>query len=434
SVTQDVQAGLDFVNEVKAKTGLNTVIYTGYYFFGSLGNPSQFAPYPLFIADYTSGCTLVPSPWTNWTFWQYSSSGSVPGVGGSCDVDEFNGTLAQLGSLNDQPPQGYLDSVDCTDVAGWSYDPDQPSTALNVDIYFGGPAGSGAPGIRTLANVNRPDLCTAIGSCDHGFVQPTPRALMDGQTHQVYPYGIDPAGSGDNPLLSTAPKPLVCDPSESGVRRHVTDPTSYAAWGFSAFQDVRTVSDATLTAWPEAGPWPGTPTLIQGTGTPEVWLVDGPFRRHVVSPASATEWHFNLATMVQQEPSAQVLAMPQGPDLRERPTLVQGSGPEVDELDDPLPVLDAGPPPVVDAGPLPATDAGPSPADAGVGADGGRSGSDAGISIGSGADAGTGVDGGVQPIRLGGGCGCSAGPDALSLLGLLLGAVALAHRRRRPAW
>jgi hypothetical protein len=34
--------------------------------------------------------------WNKWTVWQYSSSGSVCGVGGSCDVDVFNGTSSSL--------------------------------------------------------------------------------------------------------------------------------------------------------------------------------------------------------------------------------------------------------------------------------------------------------------------------------------------------
>ncbi|MHB1843918.1 MAG: GH25 family lysozyme [Deltaproteobacteria bacterium] len=96
---QNITEAQAFVDEIKAKTGLPTVIYSGYYFYNGLGNPSQFAPDPFFIADYTSGCPLVPSPWTTWTFWQYSSTGSVPGVSGNCDVDEFNGSLSQLGQL-----------------------------------------------------------------------------------------------------------------------------------------------------------------------------------------------------------------------------------------------------------------------------------------------------------------------------------------------
>ncbi len=41
----------------------------------------------------------VPPTWPGWTMWQYTESGSVPGVGGACDRDTFNGSLADLSRL-----------------------------------------------------------------------------------------------------------------------------------------------------------------------------------------------------------------------------------------------------------------------------------------------------------------------------------------------
>jgi lysozyme len=38
----------------------------------------------------------VPRPWTDWTFWQDSESGDVPGVEGPCDTNSFNGDLDAL--------------------------------------------------------------------------------------------------------------------------------------------------------------------------------------------------------------------------------------------------------------------------------------------------------------------------------------------------
>jgi lysozyme len=38
--------------------------------------------------------TLPANGWggNGWTFWQYTSSGSVPGIVGRVDLDHFNGT------------------------------------------------------------------------------------------------------------------------------------------------------------------------------------------------------------------------------------------------------------------------------------------------------------------------------------------------------
>ena len=35
-------------------------------------------------------------PWSSWEFWQYSSTGSVPGISGNVDLDVFDGTLLEL--------------------------------------------------------------------------------------------------------------------------------------------------------------------------------------------------------------------------------------------------------------------------------------------------------------------------------------------------
>ena len=51
--------------------------------------------YPLWIAHWTSaGAPAVPAGnWagSGWTFWQHSSTGTVPGISGAVDLDRFNG-------------------------------------------------------------------------------------------------------------------------------------------------------------------------------------------------------------------------------------------------------------------------------------------------------------------------------------------------------
>ncbi len=43
--------------------------------------------------------TSQTSPWSTWTVWQFSATGSVPGVSGNCDEDVFNGTSNSLATL-----------------------------------------------------------------------------------------------------------------------------------------------------------------------------------------------------------------------------------------------------------------------------------------------------------------------------------------------
>jgi GH25 family lysozyme M1 (1,4-beta-N-acetylmuramidase) len=91
----------DFCNRVKNVTGLSPIIYTGQSFASSNFN-SSVAQWPLWIAQWPTnpnpetGAPAGTSPWSTWNFWQYSSTGTVPGAGSPIDLDVFNGTLAQL--------------------------------------------------------------------------------------------------------------------------------------------------------------------------------------------------------------------------------------------------------------------------------------------------------------------------------------------------
>ncbi len=93
-----VQRAQDFIDEIQAKTGLTTIIYTYPSYWSGLGNPSQFGKYPLWMASYAT-CPDIPAPWNGWLFWQNSSTATVAGIPnsiGTMDTDEFNGSLAQL--------------------------------------------------------------------------------------------------------------------------------------------------------------------------------------------------------------------------------------------------------------------------------------------------------------------------------------------------
>lgn len=62
-----------------------------------LANPAFLKDYPLWLAHYTSASQpRVPQPWTDWTFWQYTNEGKVPGIKGNVDLNLFNGAKEQL--------------------------------------------------------------------------------------------------------------------------------------------------------------------------------------------------------------------------------------------------------------------------------------------------------------------------------------------------
>lgn len=61
------------------------------FFDESLKNDARLAKYDLWIANYNVGEPRVPKPWNNWTFWQYSETGRVPGINGNVDLNLYNG-------------------------------------------------------------------------------------------------------------------------------------------------------------------------------------------------------------------------------------------------------------------------------------------------------------------------------------------------------
>lgn len=85
-------------------TGVRPIIYT-YISYASSWLDSTVTQWPLWMANYNgqdpqTGAPNATAPWPAgaWKFWQYSSTASVPGVSGNCDVDVFNGTPTELNS------------------------------------------------------------------------------------------------------------------------------------------------------------------------------------------------------------------------------------------------------------------------------------------------------------------------------------------------
>lgn len=82
---------------VEAGTGKQPIIYTGSYYWDERLATSEFNDHPLWIAHYTTNCPRVPESWEgDWTFWQYTSTGGIPGIPGDVDKNWFRGTEEDL--------------------------------------------------------------------------------------------------------------------------------------------------------------------------------------------------------------------------------------------------------------------------------------------------------------------------------------------------
>ena len=91
-----------FLSAVEARTGRTPIVYTYVYFWQhAMAGNRTFGAYPLWLARYSDTAPAPVSGWSRWTFWQYSSSGHVPGIVGTVDRNRMCCSLGTLTALAD---------------------------------------------------------------------------------------------------------------------------------------------------------------------------------------------------------------------------------------------------------------------------------------------------------------------------------------------
>jgi len=220
-----------FLNEVTVLTGKKPVLYMGAYFFPGTIAPDIPANYRLWLPSYlcqsNTGQRLcdpytdtrqprIPTGWSSWTWWQFSSIENVPGIyanqtGSALDNVDMNWFCCDLGSLQalagagsgGGSPFGILHSISVphhtyANVFGWAIDPDTRDP-IPVDVYVYDANGIPGIGQRLTANGEFPGLATAYPGFGGAHAYFTPIAVPLGAT-KVCAFGINTA-SGGNSLL-----------------------------------------------------------------------------------------------------------------------------------------------------------------------------------------------------------------------------------------
>ena len=90
-----------WMKRVRKGTGAKAMVYTNVTSWGATGSTTQFvAGHPLWIAQWqVAKPTLVPAAnWggLGWSVWQFTSSGSVPGISGRVDEDTIRVGLGRI--------------------------------------------------------------------------------------------------------------------------------------------------------------------------------------------------------------------------------------------------------------------------------------------------------------------------------------------------
>lgn len=82
---------LKWLRRVEAVTGHRPIIYTGANFAAEYLTDTLLQRYPLWLAQYEVDTPRVPTIWaeSGWTFWQFSSNDSLPGVKTAVDHSRY---------------------------------------------------------------------------------------------------------------------------------------------------------------------------------------------------------------------------------------------------------------------------------------------------------------------------------------------------------
>ena len=228
-----------WVARVRTRTGVRPLIYSSPYFWRtSMGDTAWFANhgYPLWIAHWGVAEPNVPAQsWggRGWTFWQWTSTGSVPGIPADVDRDRFPGSSllqGRIASLTVVPQLGGTVTgprIDCAVAAGTCARLANPDTVVTLTARPD-------PGATVLRWTGACAGAGAAPTCDVTLVGAKKASAVFG-----YPVQVDREGTGDGSVTS-APASLQCAPTCSATFRAGTtvtlsaDPdsaSSFTGWG-----------------------------------------------------------------------------------------------------------------------------------------------------------------------------------------------------------
>jgi GH25 family lysozyme M1 (1,4-beta-N-acetylmuramidase) len=130
-----------FSREVERLTGRPPIVYTGQYFWKSyLANTTALSNSPLWYASWTTASTpgALFGGWTSWSFWQYTDSGTSPGIAGTIDMSRACCGAGGLALAAGHPMRGYMRSTNTTGVATSTVDLGVPPGGTAIACDFNG--------------------------------------------------------------------------------------------------------------------------------------------------------------------------------------------------------------------------------------------------------------------------------------------------------
>ena len=146
---------IEFLEEVKRLSGVGVVVYT-YTYFAKDNLTTSLSSYPLWIANYGVETPLNNPIWNSWVGFQYSSTGSVSGVSGNCDLDVFtDGILVNSDVVINIPSQNQDSSnTENSNVGTKIYTVKSGDTLSGIAQIYG----TTWQHLATINNISNPNL------------------------------------------------------------------------------------------------------------------------------------------------------------------------------------------------------------------------------------------------------------------------------------
>jgi lysozyme len=98
-----VSLAVEWLDAVAQATGTLPILYTSVNVLSSFDDTDAFQGHAqLWVASRGVTCPDLPAPFTAWSFWQYSLTGTAPGLpnsNGMADLDQFDGDMTALLAL-----------------------------------------------------------------------------------------------------------------------------------------------------------------------------------------------------------------------------------------------------------------------------------------------------------------------------------------------
>jgi hypothetical protein len=138
------------------------------------------------ITTATIGVTYTPSPGISDAIFDITNGTGYPALSSNLNSD-FTFEIQGQGL---EPATGNVDSATWGEISGWTYDPENPTASINVEVSIAGGVTQ-----NLTADLSRSDLTGVIGSPYHGFTYYV--GFLSAGVHSYSVYAIDTTTNTD---------------------------------------------------------------------------------------------------------------------------------------------------------------------------------------------------------------------------------------------